>query len=137
MLPTSLNTNEIKNAAGVEVEFERQFTEGRKTVFEKKNKVPNRPHLITVQHSTSGKAAALRRRSNVTTSQDVDGADANVTFIRVSTTVDIPEGNLSNLDAVKDVLANHISGLASTGADTVVKFDCTGTLAQSLLNGTV
>lgn len=137
MLPTSLNTNEIKNAAGTEVEFGRQFTEGRKTVFEVSPKVPNRPHLITVQHSTSGKGSMLRRRSNVTVSKDIDGADTSVTYIRVSCTLDIPEGNIADLDDVKDVMAELISGLASTGADTVVKFDCSGTLTQPLLNGSV
>jgi len=135
MIPTNLTTNEVKNSAGTEEEFLRQSTEGRKVVFAKNGEVPNQPHRITVQHSEVGVGAALRRRSVVRVDKTVAGVSSNPRVVSAYVVVDLPVGDSADDDDFQDVLANLMSFVASTGADSTIKFDCSGYGAAALVGG--
>lgn len=139
MLSNTLNTNEVKNAAGVEVEFNHQDTEGRKRRFFQVGQTPSAPHLLTVSHQTSGSGMKARRRSLIRVDKtSISGVDS-VTPITTSAYVvlDIPEGASSSSAVAADVLAELMSFVATTGAATTVLFNCTGNGADALLNGSL
>lgn len=138
MLPSNLVTNELKNALGTEVEFERISTSGRSVEFAQKGEAPNNPHRASIAHEEKGEGVSRRRRSVFRVSKAVNGtADPTRKAIHLAyVVVDIPVGNVEDFSFAKDVMAELIAGLASTGADTVVKFDCSGTFAAALINGT-
>lgn len=138
-LPNSLVTNEVKNAAGVEVEFLHFEQVGRKKVYAKSGEVPSRPHKITLQHEETGVGASRQRRSNVNTLNSVVSDVDNLTVvpIRISTTIQVPVGMLVALTEVKNTIAEHISFLASQGATTTILYDCTGYGAASLADGSL
>jgi len=137
MLSNTLNTNEIKNAAGTEVEFHRISTGERQTEFAQINESPSAPHRLTIKHLESGSGINRRRRSatriNKTVVSDVD----NVTPVTISgyMVLDAPVGALEVQTEIANVVAEVVSFLASTGADTTIKFDCTGNGAAALLSG--
>lgn len=139
-LPQDLNTNQIKSSAGVEVEFNFRQEIGRSREYMRSGESPALAERILVQHQTVGKEGTFtqRRRSNVSMVKHVISDVDNVTKvpIRGSFSLDIPEGALLTLNGPKEVLAWMLSGLASNGSDTTIKFDGTGTLAAALLNGT-
>lgn len=137
MLPANLVTNEVKDSAGTEVEFLRQSVSDRKVVFAKNGETPNAPYRVSISHAETGTGAAMRRRSVVRIDKTVSGADTLPRVLSAYTVVDFPTGDLANVTDMKHVLANLIAILASNGADTVVKFDCSGTAADALINGTV
>jgi len=137
MLPTSLTTNEIKDAAGAEIEFARHSTEGRKLIFVKTGELPNAPHRLTVSHSESGVGPAMRRRSLIRVDKTVAGVSALPRIVSCYTVLDAPVGDLAVDTEIKAVVANLISFIASTGADTTVKYDCTGTGASVLVSGSL
>lgn len=134
-IPTNLVTNEIKNSAGTEVEFNHYYQEGRKRVFAQVGEVPNRPHRITVSHTDVGSGAKLRRRSMVRVDKHVTGVDGAVAIPVACCWVDVPIGNLATLDEPKNVLAELMSFLASQGATTTILFDCTGYGAAAITGG--
>lgn len=137
-LPTALNTNEVKNSAGTEVEFVRQDGgTGRKLVYQQVAETPNAPHRITFSHAETGSGADLVRRSLSRVDKTVTGVSGKPRIISFYEVGVIPVGDISTLDEVKNVQAELISLVASTGADTVVKFDCTGTAAAAVVNGTL
>lgn len=137
MLNNTLNTNEIKNSAGVEIEFTRLSTENRTTEFAKVSENPSQPHRLKIAHQELGSGLKGRRRSAVrfdlTVISDVD----NVTPVTCSayTVTDSPVGALSSTAPMQNVLANLMSFLTTTGAGTTVLFDCTGNGAKALING--
>lgn len=139
MLANTLNTNEIKNAAGVEQEFTRLSQGIRDTVFALITETPSAPHRLSIKHAESGKGTDLRRRSLIrfdkTVTGQVDSTKAAV--ISAYAVVDIPLGNLTSYDEAKNVLANLMSFMATTGAATTVLFDCTGNGAVTALSGTL
>lgn len=138
-LPTNLTTNEVKDSGGIENEFNRLAALDRKVIFARNGEVPNSPHRITVSHSEIGAGISARRRSVVRVDRvDVGGMDADkpVSFSAYCV-VDIPIGNITNYDTAKNVLANLMSLLATTGAGTTVLFDCTGYGAAALINGSL
>lgn len=139
MLANTLNTNEIKNAAGVEQEFTRLSQGIRDTVFALITETPSAPHRLSIKHAESGKGVELRRRSLVrfdkTVAGQVDSTKSAV--ISAYAVVDIPLGNLTSYDEVKNVLANLMSFMATTGAATTVLFDGTGNGAATMLSGTL
>lgn len=137
MLSNTLNTNEIKNAAGVEVEFNRLQTSDRSTVFSQIGEVPSAPHRLTLSHQESGSAMKKRRRSLVRFDKTVTSGVDNVTPITVSAyaVLDYPVGAMTTSTEAANVLAELMSFLATTGAATTVLFDCTGNGARELLNG--
>lgn len=139
MLPAHLVTNEVKNAAGVEIEFNRTRNSDTGVGFSVKVPNPQLPHKVDFDHQIVGEGTSQRRRSRQRVEYTVPGCtDATKKAVCVcNITLDVPIGNIENFDAAKMALANSIALLASTGADTVVKFDCTGVGADCLINGTL
>lgn len=139
-LPENLNTNEVKNRAGTEVEFLFRNDDGRSQEYRAAGGSPSLPIDLKVQHRDVGKPGlTLRRQSNLLVVKNIISPVDGQTPARIScsTTLDVPEGALNSLDDVKDVLAMSMSFLATTGAGTTVLFDCTGTGAAALVNGTL
>jgi hypothetical protein len=139
MFPTNLTTNEVKNASGTEIEFLRQSVTGRETVFAKSGEAPNLLHRIAIRHAEIGSGFKLRRRSQLRVElQHTSDVDNETTVSSLFYVVgDLPVGAIAVYTNPKLALANLISLLASTGADTTIKFDCTGYGADALINGTM
>jgi len=136
MLANTLNTNEIKNTAGTEVEFARRSNPtANATEFVQVNETYNLPHRLSVKHQETGTGKALRRRSLVRFDKTVAGADGNPVKLSGYIVMDIPVGNLSTTTESKNVLAELLSFTGTTGAATTVLFDCTGNGAVCLING--
>jgi hypothetical protein len=137
MLSNALVTNEIKDSAGVEVEFDHLSLDGREHIFRLKTEGFEHKYRLRVDHEEIGKGADQRRRSLVQFSKEVAGVSGTERKIIFQVTGDIPEGDLSDAQktVVKDVLANLLSFCATTGAATTVLFDCTGNGAVCLVDG--
>jgi len=136
MLSNTLVTNEVKDTSGTEVEFSRISTgPGRSTVFAKVSETPNQPYRLTISHSEIGTGADQRRRSMVRFDKDIAGASGDSRAVTAYVVLDSPIGDLAATTEVKNVLANLMSFLATTGAATTVLFDCTGNGAVVLVNG--
>jgi len=138
MLSDTLVTNEVKDAAGAEIEFERMTTKDRSTEFFKKGELPGAEHRLQVSHQEVGSGINRRRRSRVGFSIISMGKDTltpvtNSCYI----VLDTPIGNQATYDDAKKVVANLLSFCATTGAATVVLFDCTGSGAKSLIEGSL
>lgn len=136
MLSNTLNTNEVKNSAGTEVEFTRLSQEGRSTVFAQIAETPNTPHRLKISHQESGTGINLRRRSVVRIDKTTAGVTglASDSFYIVG---DIAVGNHANYDEPKNILAELLSFCATTGAGTTVLFDGSGNGATALLSGSL
>jgi len=137
MLSNTLITNEIKNSVGAEVEFQRLSTDQRSTEFAVINETPNLAHRLKISHQETGAGFSRRRRSMVRFDQVVtSGVDStkNVT-VSAYLVLDAPVGALTTSTKMADVLAEVMSFCASTGADTTIKYDCTGNGAAALLSG--
>jgi hypothetical protein len=141
MFPTNLTTNEVKDRAGTEREFmDRGDQAGRTREWGAVTEAPAYQERIKLQHREVGKQGpTLRRQSNITFRKVVVSQVDSVTpvEIRLSVTLDIPQGSLTDLNAVKDVVAWANSVLSTTGAGTTVLFDGTGYGAAALINGTL
>lgn len=137
MLNNTLNTNEIKNAAGTEKEFSRIGISDRSTEFSLIGESPSAPHRLKIAHQESGAALKQRRRSLIrfdkTSVSDVDNATPVTTSGYV--VLDAPIGAKTTDADSKEVLANLMSFLATTGAGTTVLFDGTGNGSVALLTG--
>jgi len=137
-LSNTLVTNEIKNSAGVEVEFARLTTgPGRSTEFAQVAEPPYAPHRLTVAHKESGAGKGLRRRSVVRFDKTVISTVDNVTPVVISAyaVLDTPVGALLTNTEPTNVVAELVSFLASLGATTTILYDGTGNGAATLLNG--
>lgn len=137
MLPTTLNTNEVKNSAGTEEEFVRMSTEGRKLIFAKSGETPSAPHRLTVSHSEVGSADGRRRRSLVRIDKTVEGTSGTPRTVSCYVVVDAPVGDLATTAEIKNALANLLSFVASQGGTTTILYDCSGHGADSLCQGTL
>lgn len=137
MLANTLNTNEIKNAAGTEVEFSRLQTSGRTTEFAAIGESPSAPHRMSIRHAESGSGTEQRRRSVLRIDKTVAGQVDTTKACRNSFYIvgDLNIGNLTSLAEPKNVLAELLSFAATTGAATTVLFDCSGNGADALING--
>ena len=137
MLSNTLVTNEIKNAAGTEVEFQRISTNNRQTEFAAVGESPSLPHRLKISHLESGAALKLRRRSVVRFDKTVISGVDSVTPVTVSAylVMDIPVGAMSAITEATNVLAELLSFSASLGASTTILFDGTGNGAVALLGG--
>lgn len=137
MLSNTLNTNEVKNAAGTEVEFSRLSTSQRETVFSQIAETPSLPHRLSIKHTETGKDMKLRRRSLVRFDKTVISGVDNITPITISAyaVLDLPVGAMSAITEGTNVMAELMSFLASTGATTTILYDGTGNGAKSLLEG--
>ena len=137
MLANTLVTNEIKNSAGTEVEFQRISQGVRDTVFAQISEIPSLPHRLTIKHVESGQGLKLRRRSLVRFDKTVmSGVDTTLPItISAYAVVDLPVGAMSAIAEGSNVIAELMSFLASLGATTTILYDCTGNGAATLLNG--
>lgn len=137
MLSNTLNTNEIKNAAGTEQEFQRLSSSARETMFGLITESPALPHRLSIKHAEVGSGIAKRRRSLVRFDKTVISTVDNVTPVTVSAyaVLDAPIGALSAATELANVLANLNSFLSTTGAGTTVLFDGTGNGSSALLYG--
>lgn len=139
MLSNTLNTNEIKNSAGTEVEFSRLSSSERSTVFSQINETPSQPHRLTIAHQESGSGFKLRRRSVVRFDKTVISGVDSVTPITVSAyaVLDFPVGASTSSAEAANVVAELMSFMASLGASTTILYDGTGNGAASLLAGSL
>lgn len=137
MLTNTLNTNEIKNAAGTEVEFTRLSIGDRKTEFAMIGETPAQPNRLVITHQESGVGANRRRRSLVRFDRTTAGEVDTTVNVKSSAYIvlDSPIGNLTTSTATKAVLAQLIAFVASLGASTTILYDCTGNGADVLING--
>jgi len=139
MLSNTLNTNEIKDSAGAEVEFSRMSQSGRATEFAKINESPVAPHRIKISHLESGAGIKKRRRSMVRVDKTVPSTlDATVMVTDSAYIIkDTPVGALSTNAEPANTLAELLSFCATTGAGTTVLFDGSGNGAKALLEGSL
>lgn len=137
MLSDTLNTNEVKNAAGVEVEFQRLSANERSKVYAQVGENPALQHRLSISHQETGSGMKRRRRSVVRVDKSVmSGIDATVPItVSAYTVVDFPVGAMSAITEGTNVLAELMSFLATTGSGTTVLFDGTGNGASALLSG--
>jgi hypothetical protein len=137
MLANTLNTNEIKDSAGVEVEFTRLSQSNRETVFAKIGETPSLPYRLSVKHTETGSGINKQRRSVVRFDKtSMSGVDATKPVVSSAYAVLVsPVGALTANTEPTHVIANLMSLLATTGAATTVLFDGTGNGAKTLLNG--
>lgn len=137
MLSNTLNTNEVKNSTGAEVEFSRQSTSDRKTVFSQVGESPSLPHRLSISHQETGVGLKLRRRSVVRIDKTVISPVDDVTPVTVSAYIvlDLPLGALETFAEPTHVIAELLSFCASLGATTTILYDGTGNGAAALING--
>jgi len=137
MLSNLLNTNEVKNSAGAEVEFQSLSIDQRSRVFAQITEAPYLPHRLSISHAESGAALKRRRRSVVRIDKTVLSTVDNATPVTVSAylVLDAPVGALTASTEMSNAIAEIISFVATTGAGTTVLFDGTGNGAQCLLTG--
>lgn len=136
-LPNNLNTNEVKNSAGTEVEFNRISVLDRSVTFAVAGESPNLPHRLKVSHQEIGTGLNLRRRSAVIINKTVTGASGTPREIKVTLTLDFPVGDLGNVTDATNLLAEIMSFCASLGASTTILYDGTGYGAAALINGSL
>lgn len=139
MLSNTLNTNEVKDSAGVEVEYQRLWTEGRTTVFAKIGESPNLEDRFAIKHAESGVGIKRRRRSVVrfdkTSLSTVDATLPVTTSAQL--TIDSPIGAVTTDAELTNTLARLISFIASTGATTTILYNGTGNGAVALREGSL
>lgn len=137
MLANTLNTNEIKNSAGTEVEFQRLSSNDRSTLFAQITEAPAFKHRMTISHQESGSGISRRRRSVCRFDKDVASTvDATVTVtISAYLVLDSPVGALIANTEPTNVIAEVMSFCASLGASTTILYDGTGNGAAALLSG--
>jgi len=137
MLSNTLNTNEIKNSAGTEVEFSRLSVDKRSTVFAQISETPSLPHRMSISHAEIGSGIKKRRRSVVRFDKTVISGVDSVTPITDSAYIvlDAAVGGSSTSAEMANVVAELMSFCASLGASTTILYDGTGNGAKSLLEG--
>jgi hypothetical protein len=137
MLNNTLNTNEVKNSAGTEVEFSRLSTVGRSTVFSMITETPSLPYRLSISHAESGSGVKRIRRSLVRFDKTVmSTVDTTLPVVISDYWVQVaPVGALVANTEMVHVLANLMSFVASLGASTTILYDGTGNGAQVLLTG--
>lgn len=137
MLSNTLNTNEVKNAAGTEVEFTRLSIADRSTEFAMISESPALPHRLKIAHQESGSGLTKRRRSVVRIDKTVASTvDASVTVtVSAYMVLDTPVGALTASTEAANAIAEIMSFCASLGASTTILYDGTGNGAAALLSG--
>lgn len=137
MLSNNLNTNEIKDAAGAEQEFQHLEQPGRTRKFALIGMVPSLPHLLTLSHQETGSGIKLRRRSLVRFDlTELSGVDTITPITNSAYLVtDFAVGHLASLNGPKKILANLGSFTWSLGASTTILYDGTGNGSVVCLNG--
>ncbi len=138
-LSNTLVTNEVKDYGGAEVEFSRISSTGRSTEFAAVQETPAAPVRMKISHQETGSGINKRRRSVIRFDLTSVGQVDNTVYVTHSCYVvlDIPIGNLTATTVSKNVVAYLMSFMASLGASTTILYDCTGSGAATLLNGTL
>lgn len=137
-IPTTLNTNEVKNAAGSEVEFALREINGGTRVFRQVGEPFNRPHSFTFKTEEVGegfnKVRKTMNRIDKVVASDVDPTK----LVRVSTytVVIAPCGALTTNAEVANVFAELGSFNHTLGTNTHV-YDGTAPGAKALINGDI
>jgi len=136
MLSNTLSTNEVKNAAGTEVEFSRLSTSDRKTEFAQVGEAPSFKHRLNIAHQETGSGIKQRRRSVVRIDKTISSTVDATTLCTCSAylVVDIPVGAITSLAEPTNALAELISFVATQG-DTTVLYNGTGNGSNALLSG--
>jgi hypothetical protein len=140
MLSNLLTTNEIRNAAGTEVEFSRRGDYGPFGVeYFATSQGPSTPHTMRISHALSGSLLKARQRSVIRFDKRVQSTVDLITPVTISAyaVLDSPVGGLLANTEPTNVLAELMSFLASLGASTTILFDGTGNGAASMLNRTL
>jgi hypothetical protein len=137
MLSNTLNTNEVKNSAGTEVEFSRLSTNDRKTEFSQIAETPSLPYRLSISHQETGTGLKKRRRSLVRFDKtSISGVDSTTPITTSAYVVlDHPVGASTTSAEAANVLANLMSFIASLGVSTTILYDGTGNGAVALLQG--
>jgi len=135
MLPTNLNTGEVRNGAGAEVEFVRFLQKDRELAFQQSGELPHLPHRLSIKHAETGTGASRRRRSVIRIDKGSLSAVDTVTPVVTSTYVvlDAPVGHLTTDAEIITVLAELNSFVATLGA--AILLDGTGNGTVVLRNG--
>jgi hypothetical protein len=138
MLTNTLSTNEIKNAAGTGVTFDRRSISDHETEFRNTTN-PALPKVLTIAHEEIGNGLKKRRRTkilfDVTSISTVDSITPVVTTIYQ--VIDSPIGAITSTSPIAEVLAYMNSFMASLGASTTILYDGSGNGAVIALNGTL
>lgn len=139
MLPESLNTNQVKNAAGTEVEFihKAYANDGSRRIYASTAEVYNLQHRLAIAHQELGTGADKRRRSMNQVLLELLGVSGVKRKITGTLSLDIPVGDLADQVGSKLVIANLLSFNASLGASTTILYDGTGSGAVALLDGSL
>jgi hypothetical protein len=139
MLSNTLNTNEVKNAAGTEQEFQSLSVDARTRIFALISESPSLPHRITISHTESGSGTKRVRRSLVRIDKTVISTVDNITPVVISAYIVLvtPVGALTAITEATNTMANLQSFVSTTGAGTTVLFDGTGNGAKALLEGSL
>lgn len=137
MLSNTLNTNEVKNSAGAEVEFNHLQANERTRVFSQIAESPSSPHRLSISHQETGVGIKRRRRSVVRIDKtSVSGVDATTLCTNSCYIVlDTPVGASTSMAEATNVIAELLSFCATTGAGTTVLFDGSGNGASVLISG--
>jgi hypothetical protein len=137
VLSNTLNTNEIKNSAGTEVEFTRLSINDRETIFAMISESPSLQHRLSISHQEIGSGFNRRRRSKVRVDKTTLSTVDLVTPVTSSvyTVGDFPIGALTAMTEPTHVIAELNSFMASLGASTTILYDGTGNGAVVLLTG--
>lgn len=137
MLSNTLVTNEVKNAAGTEIEFQRISTNGRETIFAYTSEVPSLPYRLSIKHQETGSGMRLMRRSVVRFDKTVISGVDSITPITPSAylVLNAPIGAMSAITECTNVVANVLSFCGSLGASTTILYDGTGNGSVCLLTG--
>jgi len=139
MLSNTLNTNEVKNAAGVEVEFDHLRANERERVFAQTGEKPSEPHRLSIKHQETGVGTKMVRRSLNRVDKTIISQVDSVTPVTISVyqVAVIPVGHLTSLTEVSNVVAELNSFISTTGAGTTILFNGTGNGASTLINGSL
>jgi hypothetical protein len=134
----ALTTNEVRNAAGTEVEFQKISSNLRSVEWAQIAETPNLPHRLKISHEEIGSGLNRRRRSVTRIDKTVAGAVAG-TYVTVTCyeVIDIPIGNLSSLSEPANVHAELGSFCHTDGTASVFIYGGTATGALAMLNGAI
>jgi len=136
MLPDTLNTNQVRTSAGVEVELQLTLNEGRLKQWEKFPAVPSKPIKLVVQHQVISKDFKERRRSKIGVAiRHASEVDPTILVdSQAYIVIDTPQGAMNTTTVLADSIAMLLSFVGTTDGTTLL-LNGNGNGAQALLNG--
>lgn len=138
MLNNNLNTNEVKDSAGLEVEFQHlRYPTPQSREFSKVGELYNLPHRLIVSHQEVGANLLRRRRSMYQVRKSVVGVSGATVVIVSTHSIDIPVGDLNSNDEVENVMAEGGSFGFLDGTGTTFLFAGTGLGCVALKDGSL